>query len=224
MGDPSAAVLFDVDGTLLDTNYLHAVAWTRALRETGHDPEMAEVHGAIGIASNGLVEKLTGGSDEDAVEAQAKAYEEFKDDIRAFPKAAELLRACRERGLAVVLATSGGEKDLDWMLPAIGLEDDELTGATTSSDVEASKPEPDLLQVSIDKHGLDAAHTVVVGDTVWDVEAARRAGLACIALTCGGIAEAVLREAGASEVYADPADLLARLDDSLIGSLPGKDA
>jgi phosphoglycolate phosphatase-like HAD superfamily hydrolase len=102
------------------------------------------------------------------------------------------------------------------MRPAIGAGD-AVAGATTSADVDEGKPAPDLLTVAVEQHGLDPGRTVVVGDTVWDVEAARAAGLPCIGLTCGGIGEAELREAGAVAVRADPADLLDHLDHTPLG-------
>ncbi|WP_343048484.1 HAD-IA family hydrolase [Allobranchiibius huperziae] len=129
-----------------------------------------------------------------------------------------LLDGCRNAGLTVVLATSGAKSDLDWMLPRIGAHD-VVMGAITSDDVVASKPAPDLLTAALKEHRLDSARTAVVGDTVWDVEAAQRAGLPCIALLSGGIAEAKLRDAGAIEVYEDPADLLAKLESSLLRTL-----
>ncbi len=218
--DPRPGVLFDVDGTLLDTNYLQVLAWWRAFRDTGHDDvSMADCHRAIGIASEELVTHLLGDDAtdvEEVSEAKTRRYEPLRDLVSAFPRVDELMAACRERGLAVVLATSGGESDLEWMVPAIGGED-VVDGATSSADVEAAKPAPDLLQTAVEAHGLDASRTVVVGDTVWDVQAARDAGLPCIALTCGGISRAELLEAGADEVYDDPAGLLASLDDSLVG-------
>lgn len=214
-------VLFDVDGTLLDTNYLHVLSWWQAMRDSGHDDvSMARIHRAIGIASEGLVRHLTDGEDEKAVAAHSSRYAALRDQVVAFPRAGDLVEACARRGFTVVLATSGKEDDLEWMQPAIGAEDS-VTGATTSSDVQEAKPEPDLLTTAIEQHGLDPDRTVVVGDTVWDVQSARRAGLPCIMLTCGGISEAELREAGADEVYADPADLLAKLDGSLLGHLVG---
>lgn len=217
---PRPGVLLDVDGTLLDTNYLHVLAWWQAFRDTGH-PEisMAACHRAIGIASAELVSHLLGDDVPDAeevVEAHSKRYEALRDQVTAFPRVDELLAACRDRGLAVVLATSGQESDLEWMQPAIGGED-VVDGATTSADVESAKPAPDLLATAAADHGLDTGRTVAVGDTVWDVRSARDAGLPCIALTCGGISRTELEEAGATEVYADPADLLEHLDDSLIG-------
>lgn len=209
-------VLFDVDGTLLDTNYLHVLAWWQAMRDAGHpDVGMASIHRAVGIASEGLVEHLVGAEDDKAVEAHSDRYKALRDQVVAFPKADELIKTCSERGLVVVLATSGKEGDLEWMKPAIGV-DDSVKGATTSSEVDIAKPEPDLLTTAIKQHGLDAERTVAVGDTVWDVESANKAGIACIALTCGGISKAELLEAGADEVYETPADLLERFDDSLL--------
>lgn len=223
MSNPSttggAGVLLDVDGTLLDTNYLHVLSWWQAFRDTGHEGvTMASIHRAIGIASEGLVEHLTGKQDDEAVEAHSSHFEALRDHVVAFPRTAELVQVCAGAGLTVVLATSGKEADLDWMKPAIGAEDS-IGGATTSSDVDRAKPAPDLLSVAMEQHGLSRERTVVIGDTVWDVESAGKAGLPCIAFTCGGISEAELLEAGAVEVYADPSDLLEHLDASLLGRL-----
>ena len=221
MPDLRPAVLLDVDGTLLDTNYLHVLAWWQAFEDTGRGPvTMSAIHRAIGIPSEGLVRHLIGENDEKTVEAHSTRYEPLRENVRAFPKTAELLQACADRGLAVVLATSGQESDLEWMQPAIGAED-AVTGATTSADVDEGKPAPDLLTTAIRDHGLDPERTVVVGDAVWDVEAAQRAGLPCIGLACGGISSHELRDAGAAAVYDDPADLLAHLADSPIGRITG---
>lgn len=217
MDTPSgAAVLFDVDGTLLDSNYLHVLAWWRACREAGHEQvTMAQLHRAIGMASELLTEQVLGEVDDRAVEAHGERFAELRSMVVGTPGAADLVRGCAERGVTPVLATSGKKDDLDWMLPAIGAGD-AVRGTTTSEDVEESKPAPDLLQVALEAHGLDPERTTVVGDTVWDVESARRAGMPCIGLTCGGISAQELREAGAVEVYDDPADLLAHLDDSVV--------
>lgn len=218
--DLHPGVLFDVDGTLLDTNYLQVLAWAQAMRDTGHDGvAMSALHRAIGIGSEELVAHITGGEDQATVDAKAERYAPLREQVVAFPRAADLLVACARRGLRVVLATSGKAEDLDWMLPAVGVGDDVIAGATTSADVAAAKPRPDLLQVAVEQNGLDPERTVVVGDTVWDVEAARRAGLPSIALLCGGISRAELEEAGADAVFDDPAALLDALDDSPIGRI-----
>lgn len=227
MPDPSRAdqrpgVLFDVDGTLLDTNYLHVLAWWRAFVDGGHGPQpMDRIHRAIGIPSEGLIRHLIGTDDPETAEAHTRRYEPLRDDVEPFPRVADLLRTCAERGATVILATSGKAGDLDWMQPAIGAED-AVAGATTSEDVDAGKPEPDLLTTAIRDHGLDPTATVVVGDTVWDVEAAVKAGLPCIGLTCGGISAAELTDAGAAAVYADPAALLDAFDDSPLGRITGR--
>jgi HAD superfamily hydrolase (TIGR01509 family) len=220
--DKRPGVLLDVDGTLLDTNYLQVLAWWQAFRDTGHpEVSMAACHRSIGIGSAELVTHLLGDDADDVeevMEAKSRRYEPLREQVAAFPRVDELLGACRELGLSVVLATSGEESDLEWMQPAIGGED-VVDGATTSGDVDSAKPAPDLLQTAVADHGLDAGRTVAVGDTVWDVQAASRAGLPCIALTCGGISRAELEQAGADEVYDDPADLLAHLGDSLVGKV-----
>ena len=222
MPDLRPAVLLDVDGTLLDTNYLHVLAWWQAFEDSGRGPvAMSAIHRAIGIPSEGLVRHLVGEDDEKTVDAHSRRYEPLRENVQAFPKTAELLQACAGRGLAVVLATSGKEADLEWMQPAIGAED-AVTGATTSADVDEGKPAPDLLTTAMRDHRLDPERTVVVGDAVWDVEAAQRAGLPCIALACGGISAQELRDAGAAAVYDDPADLLEHLDASPIGRITGQ--
>lgn len=219
MSELRPGVIFDVDGTLLDTNYLHVLSWWQAMNDAGHqDVAMSDIHRAIGIASEGLTEHLLGTEDERAIEAHSERYEALRDQVTAFPRAADLVKACGRRGLTPVLATSGKEEDLEWMVPAIGAED-ELAGTTTSSDVGEGKPAPDLLTAAMEQHGLDPARTLAVGDTVWDVEAAKKAGIPCIVVLCGGISEVELREAGAAEVYDDPADLLEHLEESLLGRL-----
>jgi phosphoglycolate phosphatase-like HAD superfamily hydrolase len=212
-----AGVVFDIDGTLLDTNYLHVLAWWQAFRDAGHEVAMWRLHRAIGIASEELVERLLGSVDDEVVRAHSERYAALRDQVTPFPQAAELLVACTGLGLTVVLATSAKKADLDWMLPAIGAPDGVVAGVTTSSDVEAGKPHPDLLEVAMRDHGLDRARTVAVGDTVWDVESARSAHLPCVALLSGGIGVGEL--SGAEAVYDDPAALLDRLGSSPLARL-----
>ena len=179
---------------------------------------MSAIHRAIGIPSDGLVRQLIGEDDEKTVEAHSKRYEPLRDNVQPFPRTADMLQACADRGLAVVLATSGQESDLDWMLPAIGAGD-AVTGATTSADVDEGKPAPDLLGTAIEAHGLDARRTVVVGDTVWDVEACERAGVPTIAVLSGGVSRGELETAGAQAVFDNLGDLCQHLDSTAIGAL-----
>lgn len=212
-------VLFDVDGTLLDSNYLHVIAWHRALRDAGHHEVLAaDVHRVIGIASDGLLERLIGRTDDRIAQGHADHFRRLRPEVRPFPRAAALVRRCHRAGLTVVLATSGAGDDLEWMLPAIGA-DGAVDGTVTADDVEAGKPAPDLLGTAVRTFRLDPERTVAVGDTVWDVEAAERAGVPSIALTAGGLDEGVLRSAGAAEVHDSPAALLQGFDDSLLGRL-----
>jgi len=224
MSDPPLpGVLFDIDGTLIDTNYLHVLAWSQAFRDTGHEGvAMASIHRAIGITSGELVRHVLGEDDDAAVQAHSTRYAALHDQVVVFPAVADLLHACAARGLAVVLATSGSAEDLERVLPAIG-GGDAVHGVTTSAAVGASKPAPDLLDAAMHEHGLHPARTVVVGDTVWDVESARKAGLPCIGLISGGTAAAELRDAGVTAVYDDPADLLAHLDESVLADMARPD-
>ena len=217
MATNRAGVLFDVDGTLLDTNYLHVLAWWQAFRDTGHEIAMWRLHRAIGIGSEELVQRLLGRPDDDVVQAHSERYAALRDQVTAFPKAADLLAGCAKLGLTVVLATSGTTEDLDWMLPAIGAPDGVVAGVTTSADVDAAKPHPDLLEAALRDHGLDRTRAVAVGDTVWDVEAAKSARLPCVALLCGGLSTAEL--SGAVAVYDDPATLLDRLGSSPVARI-----
>ena len=217
-------VLLDVDGTLLDTNYLHAFSWWQAMRDAGVEGiTMTATHQAVGIASEQLVEHLVPDADartaKKTIKAHTKRYQKLQGQVAAFDRAADLIRRCRGAGLAVVLATSGQESDLKWMLPAIGVEDGVITGSTTSADVEVAKPAPDLLSVAMEQHGLDPSRTVAIGDTVWDVQSAHDAGVPLIAFTCGGIVACQLEAAGADEIYTGPADLLDHWGDSVISRL-----
>ena len=221
MSSTAPGVLFDVDGTLLDTNYHHVLAWEAAFREAGHDGvDMADVHRLIGRSSAELVAEILGHEDDAVVTGHSERYDQVRGflEVRVVRGAAELVGECADRGLRVVLATSGSARDLEWMLPTIGAGD-RLHGVTTADKVEASKPAPDLLAVAADENGLDLSRSVMVADTVWDVESARRLGIGSIALTSGGIGRLDLRDAGADEVWTNTEELLANLDRSLLGSL-----
>lgn len=218
-------VLFDVDGTLVDSNYLHTVAWWQAFRRLDYDIPMAHIHRAIGMGGDKLIGHLAEGIDpeqEEEIDASHGAvFSTFWPSLRAFDGAADLLRATSGRGLAVVLASSASAPDLDALRTAIDA-DDAITKATSSSDAAESKPAPDILQAALDAAGMAAGDAVFVGDSVWDIKSAAKLGIPTVALTCGGTSEAELRDAGAKEVFTGPRDLLEHFDDSLLGQLAAR--
>jgi HAD superfamily hydrolase (TIGR01509 family) len=216
--DADRGVLFDVDGTLVDTTYLHAVCWAEALLAEGHVVPMVDIHAAIGMGSNELLDHLLGeGRDPDGDEAMVAGhlalYRQHWGNLAPLPGAADLVRACAERGLKVVLASSASSEELDALRRALDA-DDAIFAATSSSDADAGKPRPDILQAALDEADLAPDRVVFVGDAVWDGAAAAKAGVAFIALTCGGTTGPQLREAGALEVWRNPAELLERIAES----------
>src|SRR6478672_11738210 len=192
----STGVLFDVDGTLVDTNYLHVVAWWQAFRSQGHEVPMTRLHRTVGQGSDQFVPSILGNDDDKVADAHSDFYGQWKHQLVAFPAAADLLRMTKKAGLSVVLATSASEAEAEHLTAAIDA-DDVIDVVTTKADVDASKPDPDIVRTALKKAGLRAADAVFVGDTVWDVQAARRAGVRCVCVLTGGISETELRDAGA---------------------------
>jgi HAD superfamily hydrolase (TIGR01509 family) len=218
-----SGVLFDVDGTLVDSTYLHTVSWWEALRQYDRDVPMAEVHRAIGMGSDNLLDHLLGkdrdsSDDEQMATAHDILYGAWWERLRPLPGASDLLHAVAKRGLAVVLASSAKETELKRLRQVIDA-DDVVAAATSSSDAEQSKPAPDILRAALDQSDVDPHRAVFVGDSVWDVKAAARLDIPCIGLLCGGTSAAELTEAGTVANYDDPAALLAALDDSAIAGL-----
>jgi phosphoglycolate phosphatase-like HAD superfamily hydrolase len=214
---PSALVL-DVDGTLLDTNYLHVIAWWESFREGGHEVSGFDIHRAIGRGSSDLVETLLGEPDDDVVEGHARNWAPLRERCIPFHDVPELIRAVAGRGVHVVYCTSGSPEDVEDFRERIGC-DDVVSAVVNSGDVENSKPAPDIVRAALDAVGVSPDRAVMLGDTVYDVRAARAAGVDCIGLVCGGISEQELREAGAVAVYGNPSELLADLEGSPVGAL-----
>ncbi|MEV7728896.1 HAD family hydrolase [Streptomyces sp. NPDC087917] len=215
------AALFDVDGTLTDTNHLHVVSWWEALRQAGHEVPMHSVHGAIGLPGEDLLDHLLGEgrdrSDDDRLSAAHDTlYATWFDRLPAFDSAGELLGALARSGWKVVLVTSAKDRELSALRKAIDA-DEAITDTATSDDVEQGKPAPDPVRHALDLAGVPPERAVFVGDSVWDMKAAVRAGVTAVGLLCGGICRADLEEAGAGVVYRDPAELLAGLADSPFG-------
>jgi HAD superfamily hydrolase (TIGR01509 family) len=208
-------ILFDVDGTLVDTTYLHAVTWWEALSTAGHHPTMKQVQSAIGMGSDKIIDYLVGPDrdhdrDTEISDDHARRYRRYWPALQVLPGAREVLRASRDEGLRVVLASSASAEELAVLRGVLDC-DDVIDAATSSDDAADSKPAPDILVAGLRQSGLRAEEVLFVGDSVWDVEAAGRLGIACVALTCGGTCAHDLRKAGAIEVFDDPADLLGHL-------------
>lgn len=215
------AVLFDVDGTLVDTNYLHTVAWWEAFAQAGHDVPMAPIHRAIGMGSDKMLDSLLPDdrdkdADEDIRTSHSALYSVYWSRLRPLPGARRLLQACHDQGLRVVLASSADPDELE-VLRAVLDVDQAIDAATSAGDVGASKPAPDLVQVALDHADADPAETVFIGDSVWDVRAAESAGVPCVGLLSGGSSRGELTEAGAAAVYEGPADLLEQFPARLSG-------
>jgi HAD superfamily hydrolase (TIGR01509 family) len=205
--------ILDIDGTLVDTNYQHAIAWYRAFRQHGLVLQVWRIHRHIGMGGDQLVAALGGEEfdDEhgDAVrEAEEGFYAELIDEVEPMDGARELILALRELGWSVVLASSAKQDEVDHYLDLLDARD-LVDGWTTSADVEATKPEPDLVHAALDK--VDADGGLMIGDTPWDVEAAKRAGLETLAVRTGGFAASELRDAGAIEVFESVRELCQRL-------------
>ena len=200
---PVTAVLFDIDGTLVDSNYLHIDAWERAAADAGFPVSAWHLHRAIGMDSAKLLETvLADATDEQrdrAKELHSEYYVEMAARLKVLPGARELLAAVTQRGMRVVLATSAPENELEILRNVLEVED-ALWSVTSSGDVETAKPEPDIVEVALEKGGTDADGAIFVGDSIWDVKAAAAAGVRTIGVRSGGISEEELVGAGAIAV------------------------
>ena len=212
---PPAAIL-DVDGTLVDTNYQHAIAWYRAFRRHGEVLPIWRIHRHIGMGGDQLVRALCGDAVEDQKgddirDAEKDLYAELIDEVEPLHGATELIRDLERRGHAVVLASSAKADEVERyvdLLDARELAD----GWTTAADVDATKPEPDLVEVA--RRMVGVAAVVMIGDSTWDCEAGKRAGVETIAVLTGGFSEQELLDAGATAVYESIDELRRSLDET----------
>ena len=213
------AFIFDLDGTLVDSNELHVDSWDRAFRKFGKQFPRDELRAQIGKGSDQyLPEFLT----LDEIERFGKELDEFRSEIfrreylprvRPFPNVRELFQRIRDDEQQIVLATSGKDADTKYYVDLLKI-DNLIKGYTSADDADRSKPAPDLFSAALEKLGdVSAAEVLNVGDTRFDIEAAAKAGVRTIALTCGGTTESVLKDAGAIAVYYDASDLLIRYSD-----------
>jgi HAD superfamily hydrolase (TIGR01509 family) len=220
---PRRGVLFDVDGTLVDSSYLHTLAWWQAFRQQGYDVPMVAIHRCVGMGGDRLVDALlpaTRDKDGDAevMASHAALFAVNWPALRPFDGARDLLAQCHAGGLAVALASSARQQDLDALRTALGA-DAYIHHATSANDAKESKPAPDILVAALEAIGVQAANALYVGDAIWDLQAAAALGIPVVAVTCGGTSAAELWDAGALEVYKGPRDLLENLQASAIGRL-----
>ena len=201
--DRPTTVVLDIDGTLVDTNYQHAIAWHRALRAHDYTVQLWEIHRHIGMGGDQIVAALAGEEaerdDGHAIrEAEGEAYGELIGEVQAMHGATELLRELREDGAKAILASSAKAEEAEHYVDLLDARD-LVEGWTTSADVERTKPHPDLVNAALEKVGCDGP-AVMVGDSTWDVKAADAAGIPTLAVLTGGFSEEELREAGAAHV------------------------
>jgi HAD superfamily hydrolase (TIGR01549 family) len=213
------AFLFDLDGTLVDSVYQHVLAWREALESAGIDLSVWRIHRRIGMSGGLLVNALLRETEaqitaEQVVEMQrrhAQAYARQIGQVRPLPGARELLAYLTERGVPWTIATSGRIESAQPALDVLGIDPD--VPVVTRDQVEHAKPDPDLFLAAAERLGMDIEHSIVVGDSVWDLLAARRARALGVGLLSGGYGNDELQSAGAYRVYEDPADLLRHLDE-----------
>jgi HAD superfamily hydrolase (TIGR01509 family) len=215
---PAAAIL-DIDGTLVDTNYHHAIAWYRAFRRHDIVLPLWRIHRHIGMGGDQVVAALAGEEVEesqgDSIRAAEKdLYGELIGEVEPFVGARDLIAALERRGRTVILASSAKEEEVDLYLDLLDARD-LADGWTTSADVEATKPEPDLVLAALAKAGTKEG--VMVGDTPWDCKSAGRAGIPTIAVRTGGFSVQELEDAGAVAVFESVVELEQRLDETLLG-------
>jgi HAD superfamily hydrolase (TIGR01509 family) len=215
---PPAAIL-DIDGTLVDTNYHHAIAWYRAFRQHDEVLPIWRIHRHIGMGGDHLVKALCGDDvdeekGDDIRDAEKALYMALIVEVEPLQGARDLIADLKKRGHAVVLASSAKQKEVDHYLDLLGAR--ELADAWTSSaDVESTKPDPDLVQTALEQAG--GGEAVMVGDSTWDCEAAKRAGIETVAVLTGGFSEAELEDAGAVAVYQSIDELRRSIDQTPLG-------
>jgi HAD superfamily hydrolase (TIGR01509 family) len=217
----ASAAILDVDGTLVDTNYHHTLAWYRAFRQHGIVLPLWRIHRHIGMGGDQLVEALCDEETEkekgdDIRAAESPLYMAMIEEVEPLEGARGLIEDLKDRGHAVVLASSAKEQEVEHYLDLLDVRD-LADDWTTSDDVESTKPEPDLVQVALEKSGVDPGDAVMVGDATWDCEAAKRAGVETLAVLTGGFAEEELREAGASKVFGSIVELRESLGETPLG-------
>jgi beta-phosphoglucomutase-like phosphatase (HAD superfamily) len=203
-------LVFDLDGTLVDTTYVHTVCWWQALERHGHRSSMARIHRAVGLPGPELLDAVLGSArshidDGEVMATEGALFRCWDGPVTPTPGARLLLRWCQDEGLRVAVASSSKPEDAAPLLAAVGPFD--FDAVVTAEDVEEGKPQPEPVVVALDRAGLAPEEAIVVGDAVWDMESGRRAGVVPLGLECGGTSAAELLAGGAEAVFADPHQL-----------------
>lgn len=218
-------LLTDIDGTLVDSNVLHAEAWRRAFEHFGIQLGMDEAWRQIGKGADQLIPTFVPASDRERLEKPLKNlrseifHRDYMPRIVPFAKAHDLLARVRQSGIRIVLATSSEEEDLAKYGELLGMEE-LVDEASSSADAKSSKPAPDIFAAALKKSGMRAEQAIALGDTPWDAQAAGKLNIPVIGVTCGGWKRDDLRDAGCVEVWQDPADLLLHFERSILGKRP----
>ena len=213
-----ATAILDIDGTLVDTNYHHALAWFRALRRFDLVLPVWRIHRHLGMGGDQIVTALCGEAVEDeqgdAIRAaQGEEFGRLIGEVQTMQDSRELVQALKDRGHVVVLASSAKQDEVDHYLDLLAARE-LVDGWTTSADVEVTKPAPDLVRAALERVGAQPDEAVMIGDTPWDIEAARGAEVPTLAVMTGGFSEQELSEAGAAGVFESVAELRERLDET----------
>ena len=218
----SPAVLFDIDGTLVDSNYLHVHAWARAFHDVGIAAEAWRIHRSIGMDGPTLVKTLSGDADDEVKEQlkdlHSRYYKELAPMLKVLPGGREILERVASMGLQVVLATSAPDDELSILRDVLD-RDNLVSEMTSSADVDTAKPQPDIIEVALKRAGVTADRAVFIGDSVWDAEACRRAGVPSIGVLSGGVSRDELTAGGAQVVFEDARELVEHVDDTPIAEL-----
>lgn len=214
------AVILDVDGTLVLSNDAHAQSWVDAFAEYGYHISFEQVRPLIGMGGDQVIPRMVPGLNKEEGDGKKISerrkeliIEKYGPKLEAAPGARELVQRMKQQGLKLIIASSATSQELEILLKAAQV-DDLLNEATTSSDAEASKPEPDIVEAALSKLQVQPDAVLMLGDTPYDIQAANAAGVGTIAVRCGGFEDAQLK--GAKAIYNDPADLLAHYDESLL--------
>ena len=222
IGSEARAVLFDVDGTLVDSNYLHVHSWQRAFAEVGIDVETWRIHRSIGMDGSTLVRSLSDDAPDETQkqlkDLHSQFYAEMAPLLRPLPGARTLLQRVAALGLKVVLATSAPEDELALLRKVLDC-DDLVAEVTSAADVDTAKPKPDIIQVALQRAGVSADRAVFVGDAIWDAEACARAHVISIGVLSGGVSQAELENAGAVLVFENADDLVEHIEETPIARL-----